>query len=865
MATGTYIMEQPEQELEAARTDEKIDYQSVNPTDPQNSSQDISSSDPPISPQPEQRKNSFLDKYLSESSEDEEADEESEAEEKRKNEPRKSNKTKKNEARKSNTKQEEKNNQRNKRVKIKKKGDSSEKKIEKEKDIGTEIRRYTTGRQPSTKWQNLRLFEDDNVESDEETKNKQTPTKARSVRTESRRYTVMSERKSVIGRADTENSESSTESQEEDDRVLDGKINAADLPSEFWQIQRMVKFLKIGNPTATVLCLCALKDFNLSLEMSQMAIREVNGLRVLINILRTENQRCKIGSLNILLPLTTNSKYNINIIIKLGGVPIMVDLVANGGKEVQGLAAATLANLAMSSRARNILRRCGGIQKMVKLLRLQNEQAKNNPSKSQEQKKMDLEVYRCAALALWSCSKSRCSRTTIYKTGSVPLLAKLIQIDREEILIPVIGLVQECAIEARFRHAFLQENMIETIVQHLQTENEELQTYCANAIFKCAEDEETRKIVNRFGGLKPLVALLSQSGNKKLLAAVTGAVWKCSISTDNAQRFLEMNIVEILLKYLQDPEQQQPEDVEIHIVGALAELSKIDLGCRELLACKGCKTLVKLSTTPNEKLVEQVSRAIAASSKYRECRDLINHLDGLRLLWSLLKSNNPKVVSSAAWGIYGLTEDTPDAWENARSFVGGLELIVNLLKSDDIEVLTSICAAISNIANDYENIGVLQDYGVVPLLAKMTSINDMELRQHLAEAIARCSKWENNAQEFSKEGAVEAMVEYLSTDDMNVKRSAVRALHQLAKNADSCIKMHDKGVVKPLVQMVGSDDEALQEAAASPTLENLLWPMKKQGQIIKRGHQQVLKEGIKVHQQKVSSMAVRRKRKLVII
>lgn len=43
----------------------------------------------------------------------------------------------------------------------------------------------------------------------------------------------------------------------------------------------------------------------------------------------------------------------------------MVDLVANGGKEVQGLAAATLANLAMSSRARNILRRCGGIQEMV--------------------------------------------------------------------------------------------------------------------------------------------------------------------------------------------------------------------------------------------------------------------------------------------------------------------------------------------------------------------------------------------------------------------------------------------------------------------------------------------------------------------
>jgi hypothetical protein len=35
-----------------------------------------------------------------------------------------------------------------------------------------------------------------------------------------------------------------------------------------------------------------------------------------------------------------------------------------------------------------------------------------------------------------------------------------------------------------------------------------------------------------------------------------------------------------------------------------------------------------------------------------------------------------------------------------RSFVGGLELIVSLLKSEQPEVLASVCAAISNIAKD---------------------------------------------------------------------------------------------------------------------------------------------------------------------
>ena len=95
-----------------------------------------------------------------------------------------------------------------------------------------------------------------------------------------------------------------------------------------------------------------------------------------------------------------------------------------------------------------------------------------------------------------------------------------------------------------------------------------------------------------------------------------------------------------------------------------------------------------------------------------------------------------------------------------RSFVGGLELIVGLLKSDDHEVLASVCAAIAKIAKDEENLGVITDHGVVPLLATLTNTVrtdcevccphiisfyntdfffqiDDHLRRHLADAIAR--------------------------------------------------------------------------------------------------------------------------------
>jgi hypothetical protein len=46
---------------------------------------------------------------------------------------------------------------------------------------------------------------------------------------------------------------------------------------------------------------------------------------------------------------------------------------------------------------------------------------------------------------------------------------------------------------------------------------------------------------------------------------------------------------------------------------------------------------------------------------------------------------------------------------------------VGLLKSDDHEVLASVCAAIAKIAKDEENLGVITDHGVVPLLAALTN------------------------------------------------------------------------------------------------------------------------------------------------
>lgn len=64
----------------------------------------------------------------------------------------------------------------------------------------------------------------------------------------------------------------------------------------FFTHSHLALLLQGGDQTATVLTLCAMMDFNLMQETCQLAIRDVGGLEVLINLLDTDEVKCKVSS-----------------------------------------------------------------------------------------------------------------------------------------------------------------------------------------------------------------------------------------------------------------------------------------------------------------------------------------------------------------------------------------------------------------------------------------------------------------------------------------------------------------------------------------------------------------------------------------
>jgi hypothetical protein len=62
----------------------------------------------------------------------------------------------------------------------------------------------------------------------------------------------------------------------------------------------------------------------------------------------------------------------------------------------------------------------------------------------------DFEVPRCGALALWSLARSSKNKDAIRKAGAIPLLARLLMTKHVAVVIPVVGILHECASEVGF-------------------------------------------------------------------------------------------------------------------------------------------------------------------------------------------------------------------------------------------------------------------------------------------------------------------------------------------------------------------------------------------------------------------------------
>lgn len=132
---------------------------------------------------------------------------------------------------------------------------------------------------------------------------------------------------------------------------------------------------------------------------------------------------------------------------------------------------------------------------------------------------------------------------------------------------------------------------------------------------------------------------------------------------------------------------------------------------------------ITLLSSTYELLLANIPMVIEQCAVNEQCMNEINDrehkLDGVRLVWSLLKHPSDLVKRNACLALVPCIRHANNSPEMVRAFVGGLELVVSLLNSRDNQVLGAVCATIAEIATDPENLGILTDHGVVQKLANL--------------------------------------------------------------------------------------------------------------------------------------------------
>lgn len=129
--------------------------------------------------------------------------------------------------------------------------------------------------------------------------------------------------------------------------------------------------------------------------------------------------------------------------------------------------------------------------------------------------------------------------------------------------------------------------------------------------------------------------------------------------------------------------------------------------------------LIGLLTINNPLLLVNATKAVGQLARDDAARQDMDAQDGFRLVWSLLKHPSSLVQASAAWAICPYVESNKDSGDIVRNFVGGLEALVKLLQSDDIQVQSAVSQAVSTIAKSMENLAIMTDHGVCQYLARL--------------------------------------------------------------------------------------------------------------------------------------------------
>ncbi|XP_072544871.1 armadillo repeat-containing protein 3 isoform X2 [Salminus brasiliensis] len=345
------------------------------------------------------------------------------------------------------------------------------------------------------------------------------------------------------------------------------------------------------------------------------------------------------------------------------------------------------------------------------------------------------------------------SRVTVHKLNGLPPLLDLLRSEFPIIQQLTLHTLESITTDAETRTVFREEQGFIKLLEFLTTkEFSDLHADALRVISNCLEDTESMKLLQGTGGLEKLLQFVITPTTPEVQSNAVKAIVRVAQSSENRKILHEQDVEKALIDLLAS----ENNDVHSAVCQAVAVMSK-NLGSKDTFRhLNGIRPIVQLLNSVGNEVKEAAAQALSSLTNGNQLNaHAISEADGEKLLVQLLQDSCSRAFVHAAAVLTNMASQ--EALRSSILTHRAIQALLKPLQSTDKHTLISATQAVAALTCDAEGRAELRDAGGLPPLVNLLKSNDIEICRNACWAVSVCANDEPTATEMCKLGALEIL------------------------------------------------------------------------------------------------------------
>ncbi|CAF1304091.1 unnamed protein product [Adineta steineri] len=560
---------------------------------------------------------------------------------------------------------------------------------------------------------------------------------------------------------------------------------------EYQQLIKLLRFVKSGGRCTTILSLAILHDYNLQDQCAFLAFKDSLTINVMLNFIEMFDRDLKLNTLYVLENACQNSSFAYEI-FRLGGIITIIDSMCLDHIGIEESCSILLKILSFR-RARRVIRRFGGISKLITLL---DELSENF---------IEDNLFKVFLLLC----KSEKNKYVCIRYGIGKIILKIILNISNNSAITLISLLAILLQIPIFRMQMMDKDLIISLINLIDVTNIELTRVICESFYYLSFDIHHLQFIYQYG-FKKLKDILEQTNDSSIYCSIINILTEFIRTNENISNDIILN----MMKFLKNSSNNS--FYLLRIIQSLNQLTKLSQTIKLFKQENIFQDFIYYLQNINHSDIQlNILFILQQCAKDKEAANMIIDNNGLQELWTLFKLALLPIKIAAGWTIRNCLASIENHGELIRSFDGIFYFILNTLSTENIQLLEVTLGIIAEIVQDEYNSEIFTELGIVSKISQLNSLDNPQLSKSFCNVIATLLNLPKNQQQFGNRHVIMALKNYFKQNDNELSKSLTKAIYDLSLIPSNCIILHDVGIALDLLKLIGDDDPYVQEKSAN--------------------------------------------------